>query len=60
MNKIISIPKELSREGELVVIPKIEYEKLLKEQKVTAQDVLSWTRQAKILLRKKKLPEFKF
>ena len=60
MNKVISIPKELSKKGELVVIPKSEYEKLLKQQKVTSNDVLRWTREAKFLLRKKKLPELKF
>lgn len=60
MSKIISIPKELSREGELVVIPKKEYDNLLKKQKVTPDDVLRWTAEAKILLKKGKLPELNF
>ena len=60
MKKIISIPKELSREGELVVIPKKEYENLLKKQKVTAGDVLRWTSEAKFLFKKGKLPKLNF
>ncbi|HCC60141.1 MAG: hypothetical protein A2402_01890 [Candidatus Staskawiczbacteria bacterium RIFOXYC1_FULL_37_43] len=60
MKKIISIPKELSKKGELVVIPKSDYEELLRSQKVTSDDVLRWTRHARFLLKKKKLPELKF
>lgn len=60
MGKIISIPKELSKEGELVVIPKKEYENLLRKQKVTADDVLRWTEEAKSLFKKGKLPKLNF
>lgn len=60
MKKIISIPKELSKKGELVVISKSDYDELLKNRKVTSDDVLHWTREAKFLLKKKKLPELKF
>ena len=60
MGKIISIPKELSKEGELVVIPKKEYESLLKGQKVTADDVLRWTAEAKFLFKKGKLSKLNF
>lgn len=60
MSKIISIPKELSKQGELVVIPKKEYENLLKSQKVTTDDVLRWTAEAKILFKKGKLPKLNF
>lgn len=60
MGKIISIPKELSKKGELVVMPKKDYEKLLKKQKVTADDVLRWTSEAKFLFRKRKLPKINF
>jgi len=60
MDKIISIPKELSKEGELVVIPKKEYENLLRKQKVTADDVLRWTEEAKFLFKKGKLPKLNF
>jgi len=60
MKKVISIPKELSKKGELVVIPKSDYEELLKGQKVTSDDVLRWTHEARFLLRKRKLPELKF
>ena len=33
MEKIITIPKELAKKGELVVIPRSEYEKFLNWQK---------------------------
>ena len=29
MNKVLSIPRELSRKGELVIMPRADYEKLL-------------------------------
>ena len=54
MVKIISIPKELSKKGELVVIPKKEYDILLKRQKVTADDVLRWTPWANVLFKQLK------
>ena len=60
MSKIVSIPKELSKKGELVIIPKKEYENLLKKQKVTADDVLRWTAEAKFLFKKGKLPKLNF
>jgi|GEM_PF-4150188 len=60
MEKVISIPKELSRKGELVIIPKKEYDELVKNQKVTADDILRWTAEAKFLLKKGKLPELNF
>jgi hypothetical protein len=60
MDKVITIPQKLVKKGELVIIPKKEYEKLLREQKITAEDVLRWTREAKFLLRSGKLPKFNF
>lgn len=60
MDKIITIPQKLAKKGELVIIPKKEYEKLLRKQKVTAEDVLRWTREAKFMKRVGKLPELNF
>ena len=34
MAKVIAIPKELSKKGELVMIPRSEYEELLRLKKV--------------------------
>jgi len=34
MEKIITIPKELAKEGELVVIPRSEYEEYLRLKKI--------------------------
>ena len=33
MEKVITIPKEIAKKGELVLIPRSEYEKLLKLRK---------------------------
>lgn len=60
MNKVITIPRGLAEKGELVVIPKKEYEKLLKKQKVMSGDVLRWTREAKAMKRTGKLPMLHF
>ena len=59
MEKIITIPKELAKEGELILIPRKKYEELLESQKVTEEDVLRWTKEAKILKRRGKLPKLK-
>jgi len=34
MNKVIAIPKELSKAGELVIIPRSDYEEFLRLKKV--------------------------
>lgn len=59
MAKIITIPKELAKEGELIIIPRKKYERLLEGQKVTEKDVLRWTKEAKILKKIGKLPKLK-
>jgi len=60
MDKIITIPQKLAKKGELVIISKKQYEELLRKQKLTAEDVLRWTREAKSLLRSGKLAKLKF
>ena len=47
MNRVITIPKELVKEGELIVIPRKKYEQLLEGQKITEEDVLRWAGEAK-------------
>jgi len=59
MEKVITIPKDLIKEGELILIPRKKYEKLLENQKITEEDVLRWTREAKILKKIGKLPKLK-
>ena len=34
MNKVIAIPKELSKTGELVIIPRSDYEEFLRLKKI--------------------------
>ncbi len=60
MEKIITIPKELAKEGELILIPRKRYEELLGSSRVTEEDVLRWTKEAKILKKIGKLPRLKF
>jgi len=59
MEKVITIPKELVKEGELIVIPRKKYEQLLEGQKITEEDVLRWTREARRLKRTGKLAKLK-
>jgi len=59
MEKVIIIPKNLAKEGELVLIPRKKYEKLLEGQKVTEEDILQWAKEAKILKKAGKLPKLK-
>ena len=59
MEKIITIPKELAKEGELNIIPRKKYERLLEGQKVTEKDVLRWTKEARLLKKTGKLPKLK-
>ena len=59
MGKIITIPKEITKKGELVLIPRKEYESLLESQKVTEEDVLRWVKEAKALKKVGRLPRLK-
>jgi len=52
----ITIPKTLSQRGDLVVIPKKEFDALVARADITDSDVLRWSREAKRLHRQKKLP----
>ena len=59
MNRVITIPKELVKEGDLIVIPRKKYEKLLEGQKITEDDVLRWAGEAKKLKKIGRLPKLK-
>jgi len=59
MDRVITIPKELVKEGELIVIPRKKYEKLLEGQKITEEDVLRWASEAKRLKKIGRLPKLK-
>ena len=59
MEKVITIPRDLAKEGELILIPRKQYEKLLDSQKVTNKDVLRWVKEAKMLKKIGKLPKLK-
>jgi len=59
MNRVITIPKELVKEGELIVIPRKKYEQLLEGQKITEEDVLRWAGEAKRLKKIGRLPKLK-
>jgi hypothetical protein len=57
---VITIPKNLIKDDDLVIIPRKEYEEFLeikKEEKmVTEADVLRWSKEAKKLKKTGKLP----
>lgn len=57
MEKVITIPRDLAKEGELILIPRKQYEKLLESQKVTEEDVLRWAKEVRILKKTGKLPK---
>ena len=59
MNRVVTIPKELVKEGELIVIPRKKYEQLLEGQKITEEDVLRWAGEAKRLKKIGRLPKLK-
>lgn len=59
MEEIITIPRKIAREGELILMPRKSYEKLLENQKITEEDVLRWTKEARVLKKIGRLPKLK-
>lgn len=60
----ITIPKNLIKSDDLVIIPRKEYEEFLEIKKeerrqATEEDVLRWSREARKLKKAGKLPLFK-
>lgn len=46
MEKVINIPKEIAKKGDLVLIPRKEYERLLEISKIIPKDQLwFWTKE---------------
>jgi hypothetical protein len=58
---VITLPKKLIKEKDLVIIPKKEYEKLLKAFKIlkNQETILNLAKEAKRLKKKGKLPILK-
>ena len=56
----ITIPRTLTRKGDLVVVPRKEYERMLslaaQRSSVTAADILRWSKESKQLKRIGRLP----
>ncbi|MCR4328050.1 MAG: hypothetical protein NUV53_00855 [Patescibacteria group bacterium] len=56
----VTIPKQITKGEELVVLTRKEYEKFLdatvREKEVSAADMLRWSREAKQLKKQGKLP----
>lgn len=60
---VVTIPKQMTGREELVVLPRKEFERLSKldvheKEIVTEDDVLRWSREARALQKKGKLPLF--
>ena len=63
MKKAFTIPKKITSGEDLVVLPRREYEKMLRRTKddkeeVTEKDVLRWSKEARELKKKGKLRTF--
>lgn len=60
MVAVITIPQKLSKQGDLVLIPRQEYEAILralrKEEKVSEKDVLRWAKEAEKMADRGRLP----
>ena len=56
MSSFITIPREITGKEELVVLPRKDFEKILKERTLTEADILHWSKEAKELKRHGKLP----
>lgn len=62
MAAVITIPKELIKEKELVLIPRKKYEELLRAQKgekVAEGDILRWAKEARMLKKIGRLPRLR-
>ena len=59
MEKIVTIPRDLARNDDLVLIPRKTYKTLLENQKVTKEDVLRWTKETMALKRIGRLPKLR-
>ena len=61
MKKVFTIPKKITLGEDLVVLPRREYEQMLRRAKdekeeVTEEDVLRWSKEARELHKAGKLP----
>lgn len=61
MVKVITIPKELSKRGDLVLMPREEYEELKRSSGdvVSEKEILKWSKEAKELKKSGKLPKLR-
>ncbi|MCD6114903.1 hypothetical protein J7J74_01270 [bacterium] len=60
MSKVISIPKELSKKGDLVIIPRAEYEELLDLKKIVRLMKLTPSEKKALRLGRKEIKEGKY
>ena len=60
MSKVISIPKELSKKGDLVIIPRAEYEELLGLKKIVRLMKLTPSEKKALRLGRKEIKEGKY
>ena len=60
MNKVIAIPKELSKTGELVIIPRSDYEEFLRLKKIIPLVELTPSERKAIKQAKKEIKQGKY
>lgn len=58
MSSILTIPKTITGDEELVIMPKRKFEEILEKasKKLSTGDILSWSREARALKRVNRLP----
>lgn len=56
ISSFITIPREITGDEELVVLPRRDFDKILKERTLTEDDILYWSKEAKKLKERGKLP----
>lgn len=55
----VTIPRSITGDEELVVIPRRQFDRLLEEKELTEADILRWSKEAKVLKKKNELPLLK-
>ena len=60
MQKVISIPRELSRKGELVIIPREQYEEYLRFKKAFRLSVLNFSEKKAVGQGRKEIKQRKY
>lgn len=56
LTPFVTIPRSITGDEELVVIPRRQFERILKERPVDEDEILRWSKEATKFYKQKKLP----